>query len=52
MTALQERYPDEEMGSHRPAGMFERKYARGREMQVQKPEEYAIKNWIIKVQFV
>lgn len=50
LTALQERYPDEEMGSFRPADKLEQLYARGREMQMQKPEEYAIKNWIIKVQ--
>ena len=50
LTALQERYPDEELGSFRPADKLEQLYERGREMQMQKPEEYAIKNWIIKVQ--
>lgn len=37
-------------GSFRPADKLEELYIRGQEKKVEKPEEYAVKNWIVRVQ--
>ena len=47
---LQEKYAPQEGGSFFPADKLEELYLRGRERHVEDPEEYAIKNWIVRVQ--
>ncbi len=37
-------------GGFRPADKMEELYRRGRQIRVEDPEEYAVKNWIVKVQ--
>ena len=46
---LQEIY-SQEMNMFRPADKLEELYMRGKEIHVVNPEEYAVKNWIIRVQ--
>lgn len=50
LSELQEQYAPEDSGSFRPADKLEELYVRGKEKQVEDPEEYAIKNWIVRVQ--
>ena len=40
----------QETNTFRPADKLEELYFRGKEMHVANPEEYAVKNWIIRVQ--
>lgn len=47
---LQEKYAPEDGGSFYPAEKLEELYLRGKERHVENPEEYAIKNWIVRVQ--
>lgn len=47
---LQEKYAPQEGGSFFPADKLEELYLRGKERHVEDPEEYAIKNWIVRVQ--
>ncbi|MCP1100936.1 putative deoxyguanosinetriphosphate triphosphohydrolase [Aequitasia blattaphilus] len=44
---LEEAHPEEEF---KPAAILSRLYNRGVEKQLEKPEEYGVKNWIIRVQ--
>lgn len=39
-----------EGGAFKPADKLEELYTRGRKKNVEKPEEYAVKNWIVRVQ--
>ncbi len=47
---LQELYYQDSNNSFYPADKLEELYYRGKEKHVENPEEYAIKNWIVKVQ--
>lgn len=49
---LQERYPDATQSAFQPAEKLQGLYRRGKERHVKDPEEYAIKNWIVRVQGV
>lgn len=40
----------QENNTFRPAEKLEELYMRGREKEVENPEEYAVKNWIVRVQ--
>ena len=47
---LQEQYAGGARSAFRPAEKLEDLYRRGKEKHVNDPEEYAIKNWIVRVQ--
>lgn len=47
---LQERYYQAGANTFLPADKLEELYFRGKEKHVENPEEYAVKNWIVKVQ--
>ena len=49
LTELQRKYAQGE-NAFKPADKLEELYLRGKEKQVEDPEEYAIKNWIVRVQ--
>ena len=50
LTELQGLYFGEKTGNFQPADKLEELYLRGKENHVGDPEEYAIKNWIVRVQ--
>lgn len=50
LTDLQSKDYGSDSGNFRPADKLEELYLRGKEKRVENPEEYAIKNWIIRVQ--
>lgn len=50
LTELQETYAGVGSGGFQPADKLSELYLRGKEKHVENPEEYAIKNWIIRVQ--
>lgn len=50
LSELQERYSQADSGSFRPADKLEELYLRGKDRHVKDPEEYAVKNWIVRVQ--
>lgn len=50
LTELQETYSGAGSGGFQPADKLSELYLRGKEKHVENPEEYAIKNWIIRVQ--
>lgn len=47
---LQERFYQDSANTFYPADKLEELYIRGKEKHVEDPEEYAIKNWIVRVQ--
>lgn len=47
---LQEKYFQEASNAFNPVDKLEDLYRRGKEKHVEDPEEYAIKNWIVRVQ--
>ena len=47
---LQDKYYGDGTNPFRPADKLTELYLRGKEKHVEKPEEYAIKNWIVRVQ--
>ena len=47
---LQEKYYGDGANPFRPADKLTELYLRGKEKHVENPEEYAIKNWIVRVQ--
>lgn len=47
---LQEKYYRDSANPFRPADKLTELYLRGKEKHVENPEEYAIKNWIVRVQ--
>lgn len=47
---LQEKYYRDSTNPFRPADKLMELYMRGKEKHVENPEEYAIKNWIVRVQ--
>ena len=47
---LQELYYKDNANAFQPADKLEELYLRGKEKHVEDPEEYAIKNWIVRVQ--
>lgn len=49
LTELQEKYGQDEKAFN-PVEKLEALYQRGREKHVSNPEEYAIKNWIVRIQ--
>ena len=49
LTEMEERYA-QEGNSFSPSGKLKELYDRGRYLHMESPEEYAIKNWIVRVQ--
>ncbi len=47
MGVLQEKYPND---TFKPKDELIKRYKQGKERQVSNPEEYAVKNWIVRVQ--
>ena len=50
MTRLEEQFSDDDWGGFLPAKRLKDLYQCGKEKQVGEPEEYAVKNWIVRVQ--
>lgn len=50
LTEMQDDYTGDKAGAFQPADKLKELYFRGKEKHVEDPEEYAIKNWIIRVQ--
>lgn len=50
MTRLEEQFLDDDWGGFLPAKRLKDLYQCGKEKQVGEPEEYAVKNWIVRVQ--
>lgn len=50
LTELQERYAGAPQSAFQPADKLMDLYRRGKEKHVEDPEEYAIKNWIVRAQ--
>ncbi len=50
LTRLEEAHPDKDMEGFYPARRLEDLFLSGKEKQVEEPEEYAVKNWIVRVQ--
>ena len=50
MTRLEEQFSEDDWGGFLPAKRLKDLYQCGKEKQVGEPEEYAVKNWIVRVQ--
>lgn len=50
LTRLEEAHPDKDMEGFYPARRLQDLFLSGKEKQVEEPEEYAVKNWIVRVQ--
>lgn len=50
LTELQVMYGKSDANAFNPARLLEELYLRGKDKHVEDPEEYAIKNWIVRVQ--
>lgn len=50
MTELQVMYGKSDANTFNPARLLDELYLRGKDKHVEDPEEYAIKNWIVRVQ--
>ena len=50
MTELQVMYGKSDANAFNPARLLDELYLRGKDKHVEDPEEYAIKNWIVRVQ--
>ena len=50
LSSLEEAFRGDDMGGFHPAERLKELYLSGKEKQVEEPEEYAVKNWIVRVQ--
>jgi len=50
LTGLEAACGREDLGGFCPAGRLKELYLSGKDKQVEEPEEYAVKNWIVRVQ--